>query len=305
MTLKVIKEYGKDDLAKVYVVELNDNSLIEFVESIQPPKTLQDKWVMVISSLVGCPVNCLICDAGGNYKRKLSKEELIAQIDCMIKIRFGDGKIDTNRLKIQFSRMGDPAFNLNVLDVLKELPDLYDVNIMPSISTIAPKGTDDFFDKLIDIKNEYYSNGKFQMQFSIHSTNVGHRNRLIPIEKWDLKKISEYGNRFYVGGDRKITLNFVMINNIAIDPNKIAEIFDPDKFIIKLTPLNPTKKSLSNDLFSSLNPYDENSVTGLVDRFKSFGFEVIVSIGEQEENKIGSNCGMYVNSVKCVLPLNS
>ncbi|GAH48580.1 unnamed protein product, partial [marine sediment metagenome] len=32
----------------------------------------------------------------------------------------------------------------------------------------------------------------------------------------------------------------------------------------------------------------------LVGRFKEWGFEVILSIGEMEENRIGSNCGQYV-----------
>ena len=32
----------------------------------------------------------------------------------------------------------------------------------------------------------------------------------------------------------------------------------------------------------------------LLNEFKSFGYEVIVSIGDLKENEIGSNCGQHV-----------
>ena len=42
-------------------------------------------------------------------------------------------------------------------------------------------------------ENKFYHSGKFQLQFSIHSTDRLERDRLIPIKKWDFSKISEYG----------------------------------------------------------------------------------------------------------------
>jgi 23S rRNA (adenine2503-C2)-methyltransferase len=32
----------------------------------------------------------------------------------------------------------------------------------------------------------------------------------------------------------------------------------------------------------------------LMDAFKGNGYEVILSLGEEEENRLGSNCGQYV-----------
>ena len=49
--------------------------------------------------------------------------------------------------------MGEPTLNPAVLDVLDELPGLYDApGLMPSISTVAPKGCDDFQERLMQIK---------------------------------------------------------------------------------------------------------------------------------------------------------
>jgi len=60
--VKVVKEIGTDDLAKVYVAQI-ENGTIEFAESVQPPLTRDQKWVVIISCLVGCPARCLMCDA--------------------------------------------------------------------------------------------------------------------------------------------------------------------------------------------------------------------------------------------------
>src|SRR3989338_5767304 len=110
------------------------------------------------------------------------------------------------------------------------------------------------------------------------------------------QEIAEYGKRFHKHGDRKITLNFIVMKNYPIDPKVIKSFFNSDIFIIKLTPLNPTKKAEKNKLKTKLDPYNGGSVFNLIKQFRSLGFEVIVSIGELDENKIGSNCGQYISA---------
>jgi adenine C2-methylase RlmN of 23S rRNA A2503 and tRNA A37 len=39
--------------------------LIEFVEECQPPYGRAERWILMVSTLYGCPVKCLFCDAGG------------------------------------------------------------------------------------------------------------------------------------------------------------------------------------------------------------------------------------------------
>src|SRR4030042_1207103 len=68
MKMEVVYKTGSSDLATVYVARSESGHLLEFVESRQPPLTRDQKWVLIISTLYGCPVNCIICDAGGNYK---------------------------------------------------------------------------------------------------------------------------------------------------------------------------------------------------------------------------------------------
>lgn len=292
--MRVIKKTKNSTLASVYVAESATGQLVEFVESTQPPFTREEKWVLVISTLYGCPVECRFCDAGGNYKGKLGYDELLFQIDYLIREYYPDLVVPGTKFKIQFARMGEPSFNLHVLQILEDLPDLYTIpGFIPSLSTIAPKGTGNFFNRLLEIKKRKYPLN-FQLQFSIHSTQKVQRDHLIPVRKWDFHEIANYGKHFFDPGGRKITLNFALSTVSIIDPKILIRYFDPDLFIIKLTPLNPTHKAGLNKMQTLITP--EHSEYEIIDQLKSKGYEVILSVGEWEENLIGSNCGQYVQA---------
>lgn len=291
--MKIVAKAGREDIAVVYIAEMRGGKFIEFVESLQPPLTREKKWVLIISTLYGCPVSCRFCDAGVDYHGKLSKDEIISQIDYLVIKRFPNRKVPVEKFKIQFARMGEPSFNQSVLDVLDSLPDFYDApGLMPCISTIAPKGVDGFFERLLEIKKKHYKY-RFQLQFSIHTTDEELRDWLIPIQKWDFEKIVEYGEAFYDEDGRKITLNFSLADKMSIDSDVLLKHFSPDIFLIKITPVNPTYQANKNGLSSTLTSKKWNK---MVDTLRSSGYEVILSIGELEENYIGSNCGQYVTT---------
>ena len=293
--MKVIASTGREDIAMVYIAELEQGKLVEFVEAVQPPIPRDKKWVLLVSTMYGCPVGCAMCDAGGFYHGKVSKEDIFAQIDYLVRKHYPDCIIPSQQFKIQFARMGEPSFNLDVLDVLEELPQRYDVpGFMPSISSIAPNGTETFFERLLEIKKRKYSGGNFQFQFSIHTTDEEVRDKIIPVKKWDFAKMAAYGQRFYEEGDRKVTLNFALAKEMPVDPQILLNYFTPDKFLIKITPLNPTYKATEQNLSSYIDPHNEGEEYHLVRDLEAAGYRVIVSIGEVEENYIGSNCGQYV-----------
>ena len=291
--MRIEASRGRDDIATVYIAEMENGKLIEFVESVQPPIPRRDKWVLIVSTLFGCPVGCPICDAGSEYSGKLTKGEIFAQIDYLVRSRFPDGRVPIPKFKVQFARMGEPALNDAVLDVLEELPDRYDApGLIPCISTVAPSGSDAFFDRLLTIKERRYRNGRFQLQFSIHSTDESARNGLIPVRKWNLCEIPTYGERWHRSGDRKISLNFALADGVPLDGQKLRSIFSPEHFLVKITPVNPTYNSVKNGISSAIG--SAGSSPNIARELISLGYDVIVSIGELEENQIGSNCGQYV-----------
>lgn len=290
--MELLGKYGKEDLATLYIAKYEDK-ILEFVESVQPPISREKKWVLVISTMFGCPIGCLMCDAGEYYHGKVSKEGMFKEIDYLVKSRYPDGKIPAEKFKIQFARMGEPALNENVLEVLKELPNKYDApGLMPCLSTVAPKNSEGFFNRLITIKDLLYPEGKFQLQFSIHSTNEKERNKWISSNIWNLSEIASYGEKWFKEGDRKITLNFAVAEDSEIDPEIVKKHFNPDKYWIKLTPINPTNKAVKNEIKSGIT--EENSeFFPLVQEFIKRGFEAEISFGEYEENEIGTNCGQF------------
>ncbi len=295
--MKVIASTGKEEIAIVYILELDSGKLVECVESVQPPLPRQEKWVLLVSTLFGCPVGCAMCDAGGYYQGKPTAAEILAQIDFLVSQRFSDGMIPCKQFKIQFARMGEPALNPAVLDVLERLPALYRApGLIPSISTVAPAGCNDFFDRLLEIKKRNYSHGHVQFQFSLHTTDAQLRDQIIPVRKWSFAEISEFGERFYEPDDRKITLNFALACHAPLEANILRQYFSPEKFLIKITPVNPTYRAVEHNLVSRIDAQTPDTRDHLVEALRSHGYEVILSIGNVEENQVGSNCGQYLRT---------
>ncbi len=294
--MQIMGKYGKEEIALLYIAKINDN-IVEFVESVQPPLPREKKWVLIVSSSWGCPIGCKFCDAGGYYHGNMSAEEIISEIRYMTQNRFSDNNIPCKKFKIQFARMGEPALNSEVLKVLEQLPKIYNApGLMPCVSTVAPKGGEEFLSKLITIKDQIYDAGNFQLQFSIHSTDEGIRHEIISPRIWSLKEISEYGKKWFKKGDRKITLNFALTEESIIEIDVLKHYFDPKLFFIKLTPLNPTNNALKNGYKSGITKENVKSLK-LVSELRRTGYNAIVSIGEWEENEIGTNCGQFATEL--------
>jgi len=293
--MKIVGTTGRDDIARAYIAEMRPGRLVEFCESVEPPIPRKDKWVLIVSTMFGCPVGCQMCDAGGQYGGNLSAGEILSQIDFLIERRFPDRHVDVSKFKIQFARMGEPALNPNVIDVLRRLPDRYNApGLMPSVSSVAPSGGAGFFDELAGVKANLYGGGRFQLQFSIHTTDGALRDRLIPVKKWDFGEIAAYGENFHEQGDRKITLNFALAEGMPVDPEVLLGHFEPELFLLKLTPLNPTYRAAEHQLASRIDPECAGESPRMVADLKAAGYDVLFSAGDAEENLIGSNCGQYV-----------
>jgi len=295
--MKLVASTGKPEIAMVYILDFGHNRFVESVEAVQPPTPIEKKWVLLVSTMFGCPIRCKFCDAGGFFKGMCSKSEIMAQIDFLVVRKYPTKKIPCQEFKVQFARMGEPTLNLNVLDALEEIPQRYQApGLLPSLSTIAPIGCDVFLERLIEIKNKLYSQGKFQFQFSIHTTDLQLRDWLVPVRKWSFAEMARYGDQYYKAGDRKITLNFALARNQPVNPAVLLDWFDPQKFLIKITPLNPTHQATQSKLTSYIDIHAAEKPYEVAEEIRKAGYQVIVSIGEREENRIGSNCGQYLMS---------
>ncbi|MFA4875115.1 MAG: radical SAM protein, partial [bacterium] len=203
------------------------------------------------------------------------------------------------KFKVQFARMGEPALNSAVLDVLRALPGRFDApGLIPCIATVAPRSAVEWFEGLMRVRREVYGGRPFQLQLSINSTDDAERDRLMPVPKMSFAELGSYAQRFASFGPRKVGLNFALTGGVRLDPHVVAQHFDPRSACIKITPLNPTYRSRESGLLNGLAQKAPDRAQRIVDEFMGLGFDVILSIGDARENAIGSNCGMAVRKLR-------
>ncbi|MEW6363179.1 MAG: radical SAM protein [Acidobacteriota bacterium] len=290
--MRVLMSRGNPAIATVFVGKMR-GKLVEFVESRQPPIPWDRKWVLILSVSFGCPVRCAICDAGGSFAGHLSAEEMLAQVEYLVARRFPERRVPVDHFKIQFARMGEPALNDDVLRAMGLIRErLSAPGLMFCVSTIAPAGREPFFEELARVKDRLA--GRFQLQFSVHSTDEQERDRLMPARKWSLDRIAAYGRDFWNHGDRKITLNFALHRRFEVSSVRLARLFDPARFLVKLTPVNPTDSAGAARIDTAFESDPDERTSALIEELRGEGFDVLLSAGELEENRIGSNCGQLV-----------
>ena len=140
------------------------------------------------------------------------------------------------------------------------------------------------------IKNEGYG-GEAGLQFSINSTDDAQREDQFSGMSLSLKEISELANDLPMPVGRKYTLNFAVTSKTILDPKRLSELFDKEKFIVKITPIHETNSAVRNgfDVTTSYTDYDvyRKFENPLVEE----GWDVIVFVPSREEDSDRITCG--------------
>lgn len=268
------------------------------------PMPLTEKWVITISTQYGCSMNCKFCDVPKvGAGRNATLNDLCNQI--LTAIRQQPEVKHTKRLNIHFARMGEPTWNRNVLTCgwkLRNLTSLHlgDSLVHPVISTMLPKANKDLYAFLLDwvyIKNEIY-HGDAGLQFSINSTDDAQRDYLFSGNSLPLEEIAKIGRELPMPIGRKYALNFALADDSIIDGKRLRELFDPGKFMCKITPLHRTTSCEQNhiattDGYELFTPYK-----AVEDDLKANGFDVIVFVPSYDEDNGLITCGNAILSGK-------
>ena len=90
------------------------------------------------------------------------------------------------------------------------------------------------------VKNETF-NGDAGLQFSINSTDDKQREYLFSGNSLPLEEIAKIGKELPVPLGRKYALNFALADDSIIDGKRLRDLFDPEKFMCKITPLHRTE----------------------------------------------------------------
>ena len=268
------------------------------------PMPLTEKWVITISTQYGCSMGCKFCDVpkvgtGRNATQADLRDQILTAIRQHHEVKH------TKRLNIHYARMGEPTWNYDVIanalslhDIVK--PYIGDSLIHPVVSTMLPKHNRDLYTFLSDwvyVKNEIYK-GNAGLQFSINSTDDAQREYLFSGNSLMLEEIAEIGRELPMPLGRKYALNFALADDSIIDGKRLHELFDPEKFMCKITPLHRTASCEQNhiattDGYELFTPYK-----AVEEDLKAHGFDVIVFVPSYDEDNGLITCGNAILSGK-------
>jgi 23S rRNA (adenine2503-C2)-methyltransferase len=258
---------------------------------------LTEKWVITVSTQYGCSMGCEFCDVPKvGPGRNVTELDLINQV--LLGLKLHPEITQTARLNIHFARMGEPTWNPAVLDAAawyyRHLNPEY--NIHPVVSTMMPRRNvwlKTFIHTWMRIKNRML-NGNAGLQLSINSTSESERDRMFSGNACSLEQIARIMDGIIPVG-RKITLNFA-IAGYEINPAVLLRYFNPELYIVKLTPMHKTAEALDNGIetagdYTTSEPYQEHEAA-----LKAAGYDVLVFIASVEEDLGRITCGNAVLS---------
>ena len=289
-----IGDYGKEINVKCDAMGLTRDIDKVFHTKMMP---LEEKWVITISTQYGCSMNCKFCDVPkvGSGKNA-TFNDLIKQVLTGIKLH--PEVVFTKRLNIHYARMGEPTWNPNILDATKWLKTHIDpeYKIHPVVSTMMPKRNEwlkTFIHTWMRIKNRLLR-GEAGLQLSINSTNEKERTDMFNGNAHSLEGIAKIMEGIIPNG-RKITLNFA-VADYEIDPKMLFKYFDPDDYIIKLTPMHKTSEAIKNGIktagdYTTYHPYKKYE-----ESLKAAGYDVLVFIASEYEDLGRITCGNAILS---------
>jgi len=294
-----IGDYGKDVNLKADFMGLNRS--IDHVEH-QEMMPLTKKWVVTISTQYGCSMDCKFCDVPKVGRGvNATYNDLLEQVETALSLHPEVHR--TDRLNIHFARMGEPTWNSDVIEFAGNLhnhidPLLNGSLIHPVISTMMPKHNKKlqwFIETWVDdIKNFEFS-GDAGLQISVNSTSEKERENMFSGNALSLEDISDLMHYMPRPQGRKYTLNFA-VADYEINAWKLARLFDPKKFLVKLTPMHKTLTALDNGIktigdYATHYPYDEAE-----QNLKDAGFDVIIFIASDYEDLSRITCGNAILS---------
>jgi len=268
-----------------------------------PCMSLEEKWVVTLSTQYGCSMGCLFCDVpkvGPGINATYN--DLKGQIETALSLHPEIGS--TKRLNIHYARMGEPSWNPDVLKVSYDLhkivkPHIGNSLIHPVFTTMCPKDNKNLFKVLnewtTDIKNDLYR-GDAGLQLSINSTSDEQRNEMFSGNSLSLLEISEMVKDLPMPKGRKYALNFALADTYEVDAKKLRKLFNPDKCMVKITPLHVTHSCVENDIktsngYTSFVPYQKAEADLIAE-----GFDVLIFVPSSDEDEGRITCGNAILS---------
>lgn len=232
-----------------------------------------EKYLLALSTQIGCATKCKFCGLGDcGLKKNLTENEILDQISILINRAHKRGyNIYDKPLKVTFVMGGEPLSNHHMVKALKRMAK--EIPLQTKISTIFPDNEKSWsiYKEIVNIAKEYPN--IIQFQISLNSTDKDYRQELVSIPLIDFKKIKEAGELWFkeVPNPRKIDLTFTISEETPINPDQIKDILSPNIFAIRLRNYTTTKTGKDN----GFKTIEKDYLKKIASKFEKAGYLVI------------------------------
>lgn len=203
-----------DGFAK-YLFSGEDHTPIEAVRIPLLHRPGNEKYIVCVSSQVGCAARCAFCETGKlGFKRQLRTWEIVDQV---VKIQ-EDSPWPVRG--VVFMGMGEPLLNYdNVMRAARILTDPCGLAIDGKAITISTVGVAPMIRRYTREKRPY------RLIVSVHAASTALRNELVPMNlNYSLPVIIEALRERQAVTRKRVTLAWTMIAGVNMDVNELREL---------------------------------------------------------------------------------
>ena len=245
-----------------------------------------DRTVICCSVMSGCPVGCKFCGTGAKFVRNLTADEIVTQIELVLKDKnlIEDINEKCKKLQFMFMSMGEPMLNWDEVEKAIRILNKKFNNAQLLLSTIGCDN-DEVFNKIIKLSKGI---DKVGLQFSIHKSNDDDRNKLIPFyKKKKKKKIRDAGIIWWKETGRHPFLNYCVdgTNNTEQDFKNLTLLFSPVVFNFTFSVVCSPDENMKETSFRNLEV-----IKDFQNRFLEHGYNVR-TFDPAGQDDIGGGCG--------------
>lgn len=244
----------------------------------------KERTVICCSTQCGCPVGCIFCGTGKFFKRNLTCDEIVEQVDTVL--NYIDCKVsDIKKFQIMFMSMGEPFMNYSNLESAIHVLSEKHKNADLLVSTSAPgKQINDNFERFIKLSKII---PKIGIQFSVHESNDNDRFKLISKYTSTLYFIGFLGERWAKSTGRKPYFNYCVHPKNSSFKNvlELYENFDPDIWECTLSVICEKDSTMQNAINKKLD-----LIRSFSEKMIAAGYSIRV-FNPAGQDDIGGGCG--------------
>lgn len=245
-----------------------------------------ERTVICCSVMSGCPVGCTFCGTGSKFIRNLKANEIIEQIELVLKDKnlINDINDKCKKLQFMFMSMGEPMLNFEEVEKAIRILNNKFSNAQLLLSTIGCD-RDEVFNKIVNLSKEIEKVG---LQFSIHKSNDEERNKLIPfVKKMNLEKIRDAGIIWWKETGRRPFLNYCIdgTNNKESNFKELTNLFSPIIFNFTFSVVCSKDENMKDASFRNLD-----IIKDFQNKFLQKGYNVRM-FDPAGQDDIGGGCG--------------